>query len=261
VVPTSTVPPTATPTPTGARFPVSGIVFVPGPGGLRAVPNATVNAFICNRLLLCLGEQAIPVATAVTSLTGMFTLSIPADPFTTNRLLFEALVDGVRLRSVFVTGRLPGLVPYGANGADMAVVDPISEAAVRLFAEAGLESFDDDGVLAVNDAVRDANSETVFNGLSIEAAAALATDTAANDPTVQEVLSERATPTPTVVAPCPGDCNGDGVVTVNELIRGVNIPLGNLPLDSCPAFDRNGNGSIEINELIAAVNALLSGCL
>jgi hypothetical protein len=185
---------------------------------------------------------------------------IPADPFTTNRLLFEALVDGVRLRSVFVTGRLPGLVPYGANGADMAVVDPISEAAARLFADAGLENFDDDGVRAVNDAVRDANSETVFNGLTIEAAAVLATDTAANDPAVQEVLSERGTPTPTVVAACPGDCSGDGAVTVSELVRGVNIALGNQPLDSCPAFNRNGNATVEINELIAAVSALLLGC-
>jgi len=49
-------------------------------------------------------------------------------------------------------------------------------------------------------------------------------------------------------------------VTVNELIRGVNIALGNADISTCPAFDRNGDGMVSINELIAAVNAALDGC-
>jgi hypothetical protein len=49
-------------------------------------------------------------------------------------------------------------------------------------------------------------------------------------------------------------------VTVNELITGVNIALGNTPASSCPAFDRNADGEVSINELIAAVNAALNGC-
>jgi hypothetical protein len=53
----------------------------------------------------------------------------------------------------------------------------------------------------------------------------------------------------------PGDCNGDGVVTINELILGVNIALGSLPLTECPAFDTNHDGRVTIEELIAAVNA------
>lgn len=56
----------------------------------------------------------------------------------------------------------------------------------------------------------------------------------------------------------PGDCNGDGVVQINELILGVNIALGNLPLTDCPAFDTNHDGRVTIDELIAAVNAALS---
>jgi len=59
---------------------------------------------------------------------------------------------------------------------------------------------------------------------------------------------------------CPGDCNGDATVTVDELVRGVNIALGAQPLANCPVFDRNGSGSVEINELVQAVNAALNGC-
>lgn len=59
---------------------------------------------------------------------------------------------------------------------------------------------------------------------------------------------------------CTGDCGADGSVTVNEVILGVNIALGNTALSSCTAFDANGSGSVEVNELIAGVNALLNGC-
>jgi hypothetical protein len=55
-----------------------------------------------------------------------------------------------------------------------------------------------------------------------------------------------------------GDCNGDGMVTINELIIGVNIALGNLPIASCPAFDTDRNGQVSIDELIQAVNNALN---
>ena len=63
-----------------------------------------------------------------------------------------------------------------------------------------------------------------------------------------------------VRAACPGDCDGGGSVDVSELIRGVNIALGNLQLTACPAFDTTGDGTVAVNELIAAVNATLNGC-
>jgi len=59
---------------------------------------------------------------------------------------------------------------------------------------------------------------------------------------------------------CIGDCNGDGIVTVDELIRGVGIALGNRAPSECTALDSNGDGRVEIEELIRAVGALLRGC-
>ena len=59
---------------------------------------------------------------------------------------------------------------------------------------------------------------------------------------------------------CAGDCNGDGEVTINELITGVNIALGNDSVSSCPAVDTNGDGEVAVNELIQAVNSALNGC-
>ena len=60
--------------------------------------------------------------------------------------------------------------------------------------------------------------------------------------------------------PCVGDCNGDGAVTVNELVLGVAIAQGEIPLTSCAAFDTDGAGDVTLNELIQAVNAALGGC-
>ncbi|MGH7785736.1 MAG: hypothetical protein ACRERC_02660 [Candidatus Binatia bacterium] len=59
---------------------------------------------------------------------------------------------------------------------------------------------------------------------------------------------------------CTGDCNGTGVVQINELIIGVNLALGSPGTPYCPTFDVNDNGVVSINELIAAVNNALNGC-
>lgn len=80
------------------------------------------------------------------------------------------------------------------------------------------------------------------------------------------------TPTPTPIATatpglaaCTGDCNLDGVVTVNELIRMTNIALGvslcgAAPVAPCPAGDANGDCRITVEELVRAVGNNLNGC-
>lgn len=59
---------------------------------------------------------------------------------------------------------------------------------------------------------------------------------------------------------CPGDCNGDGMVTVSELILSVNIALGAAALDACRAIDPGGTGTVGVAQLIAAVGGALCAC-
>lgn len=69
------------------------------------------------------------------------------------------------------------------------------------------------------------------------------------------------TPTPTSApAVCVGDCDGSGAVSVDELISGVNVALGDTPVTACAALDGNGTGVVTVDEVLAAVNAALNGC-
>jgi len=66
--------------------------------------------------------------------------------------------------------------------------------------------------------------------------------------------------TTTAGGACNGDCDGDGMVAINELISAVNVALGDASLDTCPAADVDGDARVAINELIAAVRNALLGC-
>jgi len=59
---------------------------------------------------------------------------------------------------------------------------------------------------------------------------------------------------------CMGDCGDDGSVTIQDLIAGVSIALGNQPVSVCHAVDGDRNGSVTVNELIRAVTSALGGC-
>src|SRR6185369_15513423 len=59
---------------------------------------------------------------------------------------------------------------------------------------------------------------------------------------------------------CLGDCNNSGMVTVDEIIRGVTIALGTADLSVCPSFDADHTGRVEVYELVTAVRHTLEGC-
>jgi cysteine-rich repeat protein len=91
------------------------------------------------------------------------------------------------------------------------------------------------------------------------------TATAVDTPSPTSTSSSTATPSASATATrtpinCVGDCNGDGRVTVEEMIRGVSIALGTSPTALCPAMDRNQDSEIGIFELINAVSNALEGC-
>ena len=64
----------------------------------------------------------------------------------------------------------------------------------------------------------------------------------------------------TVGGTCTGDCDASHNVTINELITGVNIALGSLPITSCQAFDCQQTGGVPINCLIQGVVNALGTC-
>jgi hypothetical protein len=47
---------------------------------------------------------------------------------------------------------------------------------------------------------------------------------------------------------------------VDEILRAVNVALGSTPLTACAAADRDGEGTVTIDELVVAVDAALEGC-
>src|SRR5262249_22391836 len=59
---------------------------------------------------------------------------------------------------------------------------------------------------------------------------------------------------------CTGDCNGDGMVTVDEVILGVNIALSTSPVQTCRQIDLNGDGVVSVDEIILSVNDAIAGC-
>jgi hypothetical protein len=84
-------------------------------------------------------------------------------------------------------------------------------------------------------------------------------------------VSSTHTPPPTATAPptapmsptalaCDGDCDGNGSVTIDELVRGIAIALAQRPVSSCLSMDQNADGEITVDELIHAVNRALDGC-
>jgi hypothetical protein len=50
------------------------------------------------------------------------------------------------------------------------------------------------------------------------------------------------------------------VVTVDEILTGVNIALGTVPLDQCRPLDGNNDGKVTVDEILTAVNNALGGC-
>jgi YHYH protein len=59
---------------------------------------------------------------------------------------------------------------------------------------------------------------------------------------------------------CPGDCQGDGRVSADELVKGVRIALGQEAVGSCRELDADGSGEVTVDELTFAVLSALRGC-
>jgi len=105
-----------------------------------------------------------------------------------------------------------------------------------------------------------------LTGLPANALIVTPTPTRTPTPTQRPAPSQIAPPTPTRTPTrtcnnaCTGDCNDNRRVTIDALVRGVNIALGMAALDDCSVFDANADGRLTIGELVAAVGNALNGC-
>ncbi len=59
---------------------------------------------------------------------------------------------------------------------------------------------------------------------------------------------------------CVGDCNANGSVEIQELVRSVSIALNRADIASCRAIDLELDSLVLINELVEAVGNALRGC-
>ncbi|MBI4515325.1 MAG: hypothetical protein HY699_05860 [Deltaproteobacteria bacterium] len=262
--PTPTPLVSLTPTPTTELAQIKGRVRKPGPrgsGGLVPAAGVTVEVFFCSAQTrrTCLATLGEPAGSAVTGAEGRFEILVPAAVAEGKLLVIVASIEegdiNVRVRSLVPRRREEGTAAHSgrAPAAEESTTDPVSEAAVRLLDEQGLEHYSDDGIEAVLSAVAAANPASSFEEMTMAQAAEFAESTAASDPATQAALAAK-------IPSCVGDCDGDSEVTVDELIRGVNIALGSVDLEVCPSFDTDSDNEVTIDELIQAVNYALGSC-
>jgi hypothetical protein len=88
-------------------------------------------------------------------------------------------------------------------------------------------------------------------------ATATDTATATTTPTATPTRTPRHTRTPGM---CPGDCDRNFTVTVNELIEVVNLAFAVGSLVDCPNADADRNGRVLINDVVQAVSAAQGDC-
>jgi hypothetical protein len=58
---------------------------------------------------------------------------------------------------------------------------------------------------------------------------------------------------------CVGDCDSNGMVTVDDVLTMVNIALGNAEMSECENGDANEDGQITVDEILQAVSNALNG--
>jgi len=186
-----------------------------------------------------------PLATTAVDGQGRFTFRIDASVVAGRRLLVEAVFDETGTSGARVgRGATTSLrsITFGpvAGGTQQVAIDPRSEAALRLLEELGLDAYSDQRIQGVLDAVAEANPSTSFAGLTVAEAVQKAQMVAENSLIVQARLG------------CAVDCNGDGQVTVDDLVIGVWI----LEPSACLAADGNGDGQITMAELVDGIRSL-----
>lgn len=165
----------------------------PGANGLVGCAGDRVTLSRCDDRRTCLADGGLVILDFGTiAAGGSFSATIDRARVADRTLLFDvALADGSHYRTLSF-----GLIASAGGGAGgvtdriQVLLEPSTEAAVRLIDEQGLETFSSDGALEVIRASTTANLATDYNARSPAEASNLATVTARGDAQVQEALEE-----------------------------------------------------------------------
>jgi hypothetical protein len=174
----------------------SGTCRRPGPEGLMpCAPGVEVSARRCDDRRICLNDPAgsTMLSQDAVGSDGEFSVRVRADAGVP--LVIEAAVEpaaGTRYRILDFGAVGTGAAARGTQGhgaaLDGLLIDPVSEAAVQLLDDSGLENFANPSVVDIIAAVRVANEGNTFAGLDTADAANVATQTAETDPVVEETI-------------------------------------------------------------------------
>lgn len=150
-----------------------------------------VRIAVCIDRGICASSEngRVPLTEATVGVDGAFSATVDTSQFAFFLLYLEAEVDdGVSYRRLIrIDALMAGVI---------VLIDPSSEAAVRLMDGVGLQRFDREAVALVNQTVAQANAALDFSGDTPAQAASLATSNAAADTTVQAALDVPALPKP-----------------------------------------------------------------
>lgn len=110
-------------------------------------------------------------------------------------------------------------------------------------------------------AIPTGTAQATPTGIPTGTVAATATPTGVPTGTAAMTVTPTGVPTGTTNAAiaCVGDCSGDYIVTIDDLMRGVSIVLGIMAPEDCPMMSQNGV-TMTIHELIRGVINALEGC-
>ena len=59
---------------------------------------------------------------------------------------------------------------------------------------------------------------------------------------------------------CPCDCNGDGAVAVDEMLKAVTVALGAASTSICPIGAESGGSPFDVTYLVGCIDGALNGC-
>ena len=186
-------------------------------------------------------------------------------------LLWPSLTDAGRRASSVDTGQLVWAGPEVAAAAALLLAGRHQDGGVELYAPDPLESGSSVSHFSTSLDPDELMEPFITAQPSMDLAVLALVDigwtlpSLSGSPTPTQLQTPTPSPNATGVPPtpaqaCDGDCDGDGVVRIDDLLRAVSIALGTISVAACSSADVDGNQVLSVAELLTAVARATDGC-